>query len=423
MQNAVQQREEHWYDTAIERAKVVSEALEVVKTWGAYIAEWILLICLIMNIVQMFPIVPEVIGNIVLIIQAISLDIAGFGLTSMGAHARRNGSHSAARKATGMGFALIGLMILTVILVTLPFIWPSTKNFVTGADKVMILLRVIVTVFYGHIVHSVRQENKAQAVQSANLEQELEELRVQLEAKNQEVEGVQSQLKSVQSGVSSLQDEVSSGQKLVSSLRVQLDAEQEKVSSLEELLSTGQGETGQIMRDLNVAKIQLDTLKLQLDTKNAEVDELKKALESGQDWRVDRVTKQLQAEHERVSSLEKELETEQKKVSSLRVQLENARVSSLQSGVSSGQKKVSSGQQMDASSGHEKVVQLDVNRVRKSVQPDQMEASIRKLLEENPGLSGRQIAAELGCSPTTASNWKKKIEEEKEEQSEQVVNG
>jgi len=254
---------------------------------------------------------------------------------------------------------------------------------------------------------------------------ELGELREQLDAKNQEVDGVQSRLKSVQSQVSTLQNDLSTGQKLVSSLRVQLEDEQKKVSSLGAQLDSGQGETGQVVRELNAAKIQMDTLKLQMDAKTQEVEELKKMLSSGQDWKVDGLTKQLQTERERVSSLEKALEAEQKKVSSLRVQLDSAQSSTIHhppsTSLSSGQRKPSTSQQLDTPTGYPNVVQLDASRAKKSIQRDQIEDAIRQLLQEKPGLSGQKIAAELGCSPTTASNWKKKIEEE--QQPGQVING
>jgi len=43
---------------------------------------------------------------------------------------------------------------------------------------------------------------------------------------------------------------------------------------------------------------------------------------------------------------------------------------------------------------------------------DNTEAKVRMVLLETPGISGRAIAAKVGCSPTTANKWKTKIENE-----------
>ena len=112
-----QQRETHWRDRAIEASEAISDGFEVLKAYGARVAEWILFFCLIANIIEIFPL-PEpfasVFGNIVLGVQSVTLDIAGFGLATMGDHARRRGDERAARKASRMGWTLISVMILTV---------------------------------------------------------------------------------------------------------------------------------------------------------------------------------------------------------------------------------------------------------------------------------------------------------------------
>jgi hypothetical protein len=269
---------------------------------------------------------------------------------------------------------------------------------------------------------------------------ELEEIRVQLDGKNQEVSSVQSQLSAVQLRLSSEQQRVSSVQSEVSSLKKELDTERAKVSSLQDQLDTGSGDVSSLRKDLNAARIQMESLLLQLDTKKKEVEELRTALESGQDWRVDRLTKQLQAEQDRVSSLEQqvekeqltvssvrsELDTERVKVSSLRVQvssLQSAQVSSVVStSVPTGRPQVDGGRKNEEGTGRvkvsseqNKVVELDANRRTRTGQDENLGEVIRQLLTEEPGLSGRAIATKIGCSPTTASRWKGLIEGEPEQ--------
>src|SRR6266498_3450093 len=137
----------HWRDRFIARSEGISDAWEVGKAYGARVAEWILFVCLFANILEMFPLLPDWFGNAVLIVQAITLDIAGFGLTTMGEHARRQGNEKAARTARRMGWTLIGLMILTVGLVTVSVLIPPTKETIDTIEKGLILARVIVTVF------------------------------------------------------------------------------------------------------------------------------------------------------------------------------------------------------------------------------------------------------------------------------------
>ncbi|GAC1694659.1 MAG: hypothetical protein PVS3B3_18880 [Ktedonobacteraceae bacterium] len=401
-----QGQEPHWYDTAIERAKVVSETLEVAKAWGAYIAEWVLLLCLIMNIVQMFPIVPAVVGNVVLVIQAISLDIAGFGLTSMGAHARRNGNQKAALRASVMGWALISLMILTVILVTVPFVWPDTKNFAADCDKFMILLRVIVTVFYGHVVHSVRSDNKTQEIQTANLAQEVSTLQKEvdtlrpqvdtlsghLQKKSQEVDTLQKNLSTAQQQVSTLENELSSGgnnnavlrkqlsevQVEVEALRVQLDGKQRELAGMREMVESGQDwketrittlqkelETEQgnaltLRRQLNAAQSETNTLQVQLDGRLQELAGLRQQVKDSQDWQFTTLSplqQKLENELTQSATLRRQLDAKQRELESVHFARESDQqeVSTLRKQVSTLQKLVDSGQAQKVSTTRTKV--------------------------------------------------------------------
>jgi predicted nuclease with TOPRIM domain len=159
-----------------------------------------------------------------------------------------------------------------------------------------------------------------------------------------------------------------------------LETEQQRVSNLQQQLLTEQNTTTNLRRQLNIAQTNAEALQAQMDNKQREVD-----------------------------TLRQQLSTVQQQVSSLQQQVDSVQASSVHlDRLDTGQRKVDNGQQG-------KVVRLDTNRSRKSGQQDTasenvMAEQIRQLLKAEPGLSGRQIAARLGCSPTTASRWKGIIE-------------
>lgn len=67
----------------------------------------------------------------------------------------------AARRASVTGAFLIGIMILTLLLVSLCLLWPATRPYTNMAEKGLILVRVIMTVIYGHVIHGLRQTTQS----------------------------------------------------------------------------------------------------------------------------------------------------------------------------------------------------------------------------------------------------------------------
>lgn len=422
----------HWRDRAITASECISDGFEVLKAYGARIAEWILFFCLIANIIEIFPL-PEpfasVFGNLVLGIQSVTLDIAGFGLASMGDHARRRGDVHAARKAGGMGWTLICVMILTVSLVTLSIIVPATKPTVDIIEKVLILARVIVTVIYGHVVHSLRNAGEEFDNRVSTLQKEVDTLQQQLQAKQKEVDSGQVRLSTVQTQVSTLEDELDTARRDLSTVQRKLDTEQQRVSSLEQELDTGQGDTAGLRRELSAAAIELESLRGRLAAKTREVEEMQVDLSSVVSLRRELNTAQvasqeLQAQLDtkarELDIVQSMLSSEQQLVSSLKKQLSSvqskldAQVSTVQTAkASTGHTKADTGRVGKVDTGQEKIVQLDTHRLdahRKTGRGDQLAEQIKKLIDAEPGISGRAIAARVGCSPTTANDWKKFFE-------------
>ena len=141
------------------RSEIITDAWEVTKTYAGRIAEWVLFACMLMNIIEILPGVTlwPALSNIVLGTQVVMLDVGGFSLASMGDHARQQGDAQAARRASITGAFLIGIMILTLLLVSIGLLWPVTRTYTNMAEKGLILVRVIMTVIYGHVIHSLRR--------------------------------------------------------------------------------------------------------------------------------------------------------------------------------------------------------------------------------------------------------------------------
>src|SRR5260370_28904858 len=121
----------HWKDAALQKAEVITDTWEVVKAYAGRAAEWVLLLCLIVNIVEMLPGVnlPATMTNTVLGIQVVMLDIGGMSLSTMAAHIRALGDAEAAKKASITSTFLIGLMIVTLLLVTIGLLFPLVKPY------------------------------------------------------------------------------------------------------------------------------------------------------------------------------------------------------------------------------------------------------------------------------------------------------
>src|SRR5579871_6094279 len=165
------QPQRHWKDRAMSGSQVITDAWDVTKAILARLAEWVLFGCMVMNIIEILPgvVLSPLVSNLVLSVQAVTLDVAGFGLASMADHARDNGDEAAARTGKRTGWFLIGLMILTLLLVSIGLLWPVTQQFTAPAEKGLILARVIMTVVYSHVVHSLRRSTSThQAVPAAS---------------------------------------------------------------------------------------------------------------------------------------------------------------------------------------------------------------------------------------------------------------
>ena len=153
-----------------------------------------------MNIIEILATIPPALSNIVLGTQVVMLDVGGFSLASMGEHAREHGNEAVARKASVTGNFLIVVTIVTLLLVSIGLLWPAARVYTTLAEKGLILVRVVMTVIYGHVIHSLRR-----SAMQRQTPQQAEALRQQVEAVttafNQQREHLAAELAHVQQHV------------------------------------------------------------------------------------------------------------------------------------------------------------------------------------------------------------------------------
>jgi hypothetical protein len=175
-----------WRDIAIERSEGITDAWEVTKTYAGRLAEWILFLCMIANIIEMLPGVALAgwLSNTIMGVQVVMLDVGGFSLASMGDQARENGDERAANKARATGYLLIAIMIITLLLVSVGILWPALRDVTGGVEKGLILVRVVMTVVYGHVLHSLRRRTGGALTptQVANVEMRMQEQVAQISA-------------------------------------------------------------------------------------------------------------------------------------------------------------------------------------------------------------------------------------------------
>ncbi|SRR6266581_507817 len=175
---------QHWKERALEHAEAITDSWEVTKAYAGRLAEWILFLCMIFCIVEILPGVTLYpwLSNTILGIQAVTLDVGGFALSSMADHARLSGDITSAKKADTTGKFLIGIVILTLTLITIGLLYAPAKQYTDGAEKLLILVRVVMTVVYGHVIHSLRKNvtPSVQPTQVVTLENRLQEMAVQM---------------------------------------------------------------------------------------------------------------------------------------------------------------------------------------------------------------------------------------------------
>lgn len=156
-------------DELIRKTGSIADAFSVFIAAGGNIAVWILFACMIVSIVNAAVEFPAAISLTIMLVQAVVLDIAGFGLQTIAKRLLKVNDVEVRRAATeGKRLAglLITMMIVTIVLVSGKTIAPAVftdhnlvakiQQYIDITDKVLILARIGLTVMYTHTIHNLR---------------------------------------------------------------------------------------------------------------------------------------------------------------------------------------------------------------------------------------------------------------------------
>src|SRR5579859_2039935 len=118
-----------WRDRAIERSRVLTDAFEVALTWAGGLADWILFLCLVSNIVEVLAhLAGSAFSNIVMGTQSVLLDIGGFALLTLAVHAHQRQARRTRNSAAFVGGLLMLVTLATVVLITVGNLWPKAAE-------------------------------------------------------------------------------------------------------------------------------------------------------------------------------------------------------------------------------------------------------------------------------------------------------
>lgn len=243
----LQQQAIHWRDRAIARSEAISDAWQVFLAYTGRAAEIILFICMVFSLLQMLPTITlwTWLVNTILVIQMVTLDVAGFGLNSMAKAVRRGGDTATAEKAEQTATFLIIIMIVSLLSVTIAQMfgkkYPIVGDIMHYLDYGLILTRVVMTVLYGKVIHALRDsQQQMQAVADeteARLREELAQTREKLQ---QEREAVLAMKAGKESTTTDLSRQLAEMKSALDSKTVELSHTQELLQNASQNASTFQ---------------------------------------------------------------------------------------------------------------------------------------------------------------------------------------
>ena len=266
---SIGQTGEHWRDVLIERAEVISDAWQVFLAYAGRAAQIVLFLCMIITIIEMFPGATGAHGwmwawlpNFTLLIQMVTLDVAGFGLSSMAKHIRRGGDTETAEKAEKTSTALIAIMMVSLLSVAVKLLFGTivvngiaVSDVVTGVDDVLIMVRIVATVYYGHIINELSDVKQYMQVQAKAKDTDLQNEVVRLQGI------LQTERKAHQDKITDLQGQISLIQQSANAALTTTSNQGDLVGSL-------QNQVNRLQNQLNLQSAKTDevTAKLQNST-------------------------------------------------------------------------------------------------------------------------------------------------------------
>ncbi len=138
----------------------VTESWSLFLVFGSRCAEIVIFFCLVLNILQTLGMVPASWIGTIIAVQAVTLDVASLGLMMVCKDAIGSGRKTTAWVSGLMALVLVGIMIATVVCVTVGHMWPDMQETTDRIDKALVLVRLVVSVLYGPIIHLTKRHRR-----------------------------------------------------------------------------------------------------------------------------------------------------------------------------------------------------------------------------------------------------------------------
>jgi hypothetical protein len=276
----------HWRDALIAKSETISDAWQVFLAYAGRAAEVVLFGCMVISLVQMVPTMHlwQWLTDGTLIVQMITLDIAGFGLNSMAKHVKRAGDEETAQKAETTGNFLIGIMIVSLLSVTVKQMFgksaPVVDEAMTYVDYTLILIRVVMTVVYGHVIHSLRESKQhiqaQQEEKREDLQGEIDRLQQALQDEERQASETKAELTHTMDQLSYLQESLN--QSLQNGTSMQASMTEMELAMQAKLQATMQAARLQMQAEMKAQqeKLQAEAQATQVQLQ-AEIADLKRA--------------------------------------------------------------------------------------------------------------------------------------------------
>lgn len=265
-------QKDHWRDVLIAKSEAISDFWQVTLAYCGRTAEIVLFICMVISIIQMAPGLHmwDWLSGGNLIVQMITLDVAGFGLNSMARYVRRGGDEETAKKAETVGNALITIMIISLLSVTgklmLDQIIKShggdpteVDNYIGYFDDILILTRVGASVYYGKVIHALHEAKQYIIAQKQESADTLQETILQLQQ--------------------SLRDERANSTSLKRDLQSAKDDYRQQLEAMQQSQSAINSTTELQNSSVQVLQNSLQNMQSRMDLQSAKIDELTQKLQ------------------------------------------------------------------------------------------------------------------------------------------------
>lgn len=271
----IRQQALHWRDRSIARSEVISDAWQVFLAYSGRSAEIVLFICMAVSLIQMIPTIflPAAFTGTMFMVNMITLDVAGFGLNSLAKAVGRAGDKETAKKAGTVGTLLIIIMVISMFSGGLNQLFgvkfPVVKEYTGYLDDVLLLIRVVMTVLYGKIMHALRDSQQYMQVQvedaQAALQEEIARLQASLQSESDAKVAEQARL---QNEVTALKNEqaqkVTDLSQQLTEMKATLETRTNELSHVQKLLTNSSQNESSLLSVRSEQADTIDGLKSQL---------------------------------------------------------------------------------------------------------------------------------------------------------------